>query len=134
MLRKNNVDASKTWFQEASSATIAESFSERISLFMEWRVWTAALLRPHFSQYKQVFHQQMKDWVTHEDAFNDIKNSIIDYDEDEYDPSWHPDMEAQSELLLEEEDTVEEDSDCNDSDDPDYVPLFRVCFTAKADL
>ena len=52
----------------------------------------------------------------------------IDHDEDEYDPSWHPDMEAQSELLLEEEDTVEEDSDCNDSDDPDYVPLFRVWY------
>ncbi|CAL8383573.1 unnamed protein product [Arctogadus glacialis] len=110
-------------------STIAESFSEREEDFSVYGVEgldSCSAETSLLTIQASVTSADERLGDINEDAFNDITNSIIDYDEDEYDPSWHPDMEAQSELLL-EEDTVEEDSDCNDSDDPDYVSLFRVC-------
>ncbi|XP_056441507.1 uncharacterized protein LOC130378933 [Gadus chalcogrammus] len=112
-------------------STIAESFSEREEDFSVHGVegldsYSAETSLLTIQASVTSADERLGD--INEDAFNDITNSIIDHDEDEYDPSWHPDMEAQSDLLLEEEDTVEEDSDCNDSDDPDYVPLFRVWY------
>ncbi|CAL8310654.1 unnamed protein product [Boreogadus saida] len=118
-LRKNNVDASKT----CAVLLKEEDFSVHGVEGLDSCSAETSLLTIQASVTSA--DERLGD--INEDAFNDITNSIIDYDEDEYDPSWHPDMEAQSELLLEEEDTVEEDSNCNDSDDPDYVTLFRVC-------
>ncbi|XP_062379106.1 uncharacterized protein LOC134067711 isoform X2 [Sardina pilchardus] len=66
--------------------------------------------------------------VVDEDEFNNIQNSIIDWD----DETWNPDKEAESVSSLEEDVTKEVDTDSDDSDDDDYVP--RVCLRTGGSL
>ncbi|XP_073711935.1 uncharacterized protein [Misgurnus anguillicaudatus] len=58
------------------------------------------------------------------DDFNDIRNTIIDWDDD----TWHPDMETETSESSEEYDTKEIDSDSDDSD-ADYCP--RICVRSR---
>ncbi|KAI4820799.1 hypothetical protein KUCAC02_028766 [Chaenocephalus aceratus] len=55
------------------------------------------------------------------DEFNDIQNSIIDWEDD----SWCPDKDTESVSSLEEDETREVDSNSANSEDEDYVP--RLC-------
>ncbi|XP_065133775.1 uncharacterized protein [Paramisgurnus dabryanus] len=60
--------------------------------------------------------------VVDADDFNDIRNSIIDWEDE--DVTWNPDMDTQSVSSLEDV-TRELDSDDDDSDDADFRP--RIC-------
>ncbi|XP_059378891.1 uncharacterized protein LOC132114662 [Carassius carassius] len=63
--------------------------------------------------------------VISEDEFNNIKNSIIEWEDD----TWCPDMETKSVSSFEEDETKEIDTDYDDSDDEDYMPhiCVRTC-------
>ncbi|XP_065099320.1 uncharacterized protein [Paramisgurnus dabryanus] len=60
--------------------------------------------------------------VVDADEFNDIRNSVIDWEDE--DVTWNPDMDTQSVSSLEDV-TRELDSDDDDSDDADFRP--RIC-------
>ncbi|XP_042602788.1 uncharacterized protein LOC122141038 [Cyprinus carpio] len=60
--------------------------------------------------------------VISEDELNNIKNSIIEWEDD----TWCPDMETKSVSSFEEDETKEIDTDYDDSDDEDYMPHICV--------